>query len=66
MLRDGEYAFGILFDTEDKKGITDIIDDFDVINLLPFYENDKLAFVINQKIINIKCNSKNFFFFAFE
>ena len=46
LLRDGEYAFGVLF--EDKKGITDVVDDFDVINLLPFYEGDKLAFVINQ------------------
>ena len=46
LLRDGEYAFGILFDTENKKGITEIVDDFDVINLLPFYENNKLALVI--------------------
>ena len=58
LLRDGEYAFGILFDTEDKKGITDIIDDFDVINLLPFYENDKLAFVINQNNFT-EDNNKN-------
>lgn len=48
LLRDGEYAFGILFDTENKKGITEIVDDFDVINLLPFYENNKLALVIYQ------------------
>lgn len=46
LIRDGEYAFGVLF--KDGKGITNIIDDLDVINLLPFYENDKLAFVINQ------------------
>lgn len=48
LLRDGEYAWGVLFDEEGKKGITEIVDDFDVINLLPFYENNKLAFVINQ------------------
>ena len=48
LLRDGEYAFGVLFDENNKKGITEIVDDFDVINLLPFYDNDKLAFVINQ------------------
>lgn len=48
LLRDGEYAFGVLYDNDKKKGITQIVDDFDVINLLPFYENDKLSFVINQ------------------
>ena len=48
LLRDGEYAFGVIFDENNKKGITEIVDDFDVINLLPFYEGDKLAFVINQ------------------
>ena len=48
LLRDGEYAFGVLFDENNKKGITEIIDDMDVINLIPFYENNKLAFVINQ------------------
>lgn len=48
LLRDGEYAFGVLFDENNKKGITEIIDDLDVINLIPFYENNKLAFVINQ------------------
>ena len=48
LLRDGEYAFGIKFDPENKKGITEIIDDFDFINLLPFYEGEKLAFVINE------------------
>ena len=56
LLRDGEYAFGIYFDENDRKGVTDILDDFDVINLLPFYENDKLAFVINQN--NLPENSK--------
>lgn len=50
LIRDGEYAFGVLFDEEGKKGITEILDDFDVINLLPFYENEKLAFVINQNV----------------
>lgn len=49
IIRDGEYAFGVLFDENNKKGITEIIDDFDVINLLPFYEGDKLAFIIDQK-----------------
>ena len=58
LLRDGEYAFGILFDEQNKKGITDIVDDFDVINLLPFYENDKLAFVINQN--NLQDSSNNY------
>lgn len=48
LLRDGEYAFGVIFDETNKKGITEIVDDFDVINLLPFYDGDKLAFVINQ------------------
>lgn len=48
LLRDGEYAYGVLFDENDKKGITEIVDDFDVINLLPFYEGENLAFVINQ------------------
>ena len=48
LLRDGEYAFGVRFDEENKKGITEIVDDFDVINLLPFYDGEKLAFVINQ------------------
>ena len=48
LIRDGEYAFGVLFDENNKKGITEIIDDFDVANLLPFYESNKLAFVINQ------------------
>lgn len=48
ILRDGEYAFGVLFDENNKKGVTEIVDDFDVINLLPFYDGDKLAFVINQ------------------
>lgn len=49
LLRDGEYALGVLFDEENKKGITQIIDDLDVINLLPFYEGDNLSFVINQE-----------------
>lgn len=57
LLRDGEYAFGVLFDTNNKKGITEIIDDLDVINLIPFYENNKLAFVINQN--NFQDQQKN-------
>lgn len=48
LLRDGEYALGVLFDN--KQGITDIIDDLDVINLLPFYEGNKLSFVMNEHI----------------
>lgn len=51
LIRDGEYAYGVLFDENDKKGITEICDDFDVINMLPFYDSDKLSFVINQNII---------------
>lgn len=46
LLRDGEYAWGVLFN--EKEGITEIVDDMDVINLLPFYDGDKLAFVIKQ------------------
>lgn len=46
LLRDGEYAYGII--TEQGKGITEIVDDLDVINLLPFYLNDKLALVMKQ------------------
>lgn len=46
LLRDGEYALGVLF--EEGKGITEIVDDMDVINLLPFYLNDKLTFVMKQ------------------
>lgn len=60
LLRDGEYALGVLFDEENKKGITEIVDDFDVINLLPFYENDKLAFVINQNNFSDKQTTTNF------
>ena len=59
LLRDGEYAFGVLFDEEGKKGITEIVDDFDVINLLPFYNGDKLAFVINQNKFQDENNRKS-------
>ena len=48
IIRDGEYAWGVIFDESGQKGVLDIVDDLDVINLLPFYEGDKLAFVINQ------------------
>ena len=48
LIRDGEFAFGVIFDEKKQKGIKEITDDLDVINLLPFYENNKLAFVINQ------------------
>ena len=60
LLRDGEYAFGVLFDENNKKGITDIIDDLDVINLIPFYENNKLAFVINQNNFQDQQKSNTF------
>ena len=46
LLRDGEYAMGVLF--EDNKGVTEIVDDMDVIDMLPFYQGDKLAFVMHQ------------------
>ena len=46
LLRDGEYALGVII--EKGKGIVDIVDDLDVINLLPFYLNDKLTFVMKQ------------------
>lgn len=60
LLRDGEYAFGVLFDEKGEKGITEIVDDLDVINLIPFYDNNKLAFVINQNNFNNnKENGKN-------
>ena len=61
LLRDGEYAFGVLFDENNKKGITDIIDDLDVINLIPFYENNKLAFVINQNNFQDSQDNNNTF-----
>lgn len=47
LLRDGEYAYGVII--EEGKGITDVVDDLDVINLLPFYLNDKLTFVMKQE-----------------
>lgn len=47
LLRDGEYALGIL---SDEKGIVSIVDDLDVINLLPFYEGNELSFVINEHV----------------
>lgn len=60
LLRDGEYAFGVLFDKNNKKGITEIVDDLDVINLLPFYESEKLAFVINQNHFDDNNSKLNF------
>ena len=54
LIRDGEYAYGILFDEQNKNGVTEIIDDLDVINLIPFYENNKLAFIINQNLFDSK------------
>ena len=49
LLRDGEYAFGVCFDDKENEGVTKIVDDLDVINLLPFYEGNKLSFVMNQE-----------------
>ena len=46
LLRDGEFAFGIV--VEPGKGIKDIVDDLDVANLLPFYNGNKLAFIMRQ------------------
>ena len=46
LLRDGEFAFGIV--TEPGEGIKDIVDDLDVANLLPFYNGNKLAFIMKQ------------------
>ena len=46
LLRDGEYAMGALF--EKDKGIVDVIDDLDVIDLLPFYTGTKLSFIIKE------------------
>lgn len=46
LLRDGEFAFGIV--VEPGKGIKDIVDDLDVANLLPFYNGNKLAFIMKQ------------------
>lgn len=48
IIRDGEYAWGVIFDESGQKGVLDIVDELDVINLLPFYEGEQLAFVINQ------------------
>lgn len=48
LIRDGEYAWGVVFDPNCQKGVLEIVDELDVINLLPFYEGEKLAFVINQ------------------
>lgn len=46
LLRDGEFAFGIVL--EPGEGIKDIVDDLDVANLLPFYNGNKLAFIMKQ------------------
>lgn len=56
ILRDGEYAFGVIYDEQNKKGITEIVDDLDVINMLPFYEGDSLSFVMNQPQYDDKNN----------
>lgn len=46
LLRDGEFAFGII--TQPNKGIVDIVDDLDVANLLPFYNGNKLSFIMKR------------------
>lgn len=46
LLRDGEFAFGIV--VEPGEGIKDIVDDLDVASLLPFYNGNKLAFIMKQ------------------
>ena len=49
LLRDGEYALGVLFDEKTEKGITEIVDDMGVIDLIPFYHGEELAFVIKDQ-----------------
>ena len=56
LLRDGEYALGVLF--KENEGITEVIDDMDVIDLLPFYVNNELSFVINQPQYDNKTTGK--------
>ena len=57
LLRDGEYALGVTF--EPGKGITDVVDDLDVIDLLPFYTGEKLSFIIKEsQIKDAKGNAK--------
>lgn len=53
IIRDGEYAFGVLFDEENRKGIKEIIDDIDVADLLPFYEGDKISVIMKQEAVPV-------------
>jgi predicted XRE-type DNA-binding protein len=55
LLRDGEFAYGITFDN--NQGITDVIDDLDVIDLLPFFSGDKMSFIIKQEQISSSVGS---------
>lgn len=64
LIRDGEFAFGVIFDEKNQKGITEITDDLDVINLLPFYNNSRLAFVINQNNLPQEQTNSNTAFMA--
>lgn len=58
LIRDGEYAFGISFDQQNKEGITQVIDDIDVIDLLPYYEGDNLVFIIKQDTTEQNSNKR--------
>lgn len=46
IIRDGEHALAIRI--EDQKGVTGINDDIDVINMLPYYRGNTLAFVLEK------------------
>lgn len=57
LLRDGEYAWGCLY--KDGEGVTEIVDDMDVINLLPFYIGNKLCFVMRHETYADNTSLKN-------
>ena len=46
LLRDGEHALAMKPDAQ--KGIVALRDDIDVINMLPFYKGNKLAFILEK------------------
>lgn len=46
LVRDGEYLIGKVF--SEGKGLTNLIDDIDAIDTIPFYNNTKLSFVLRQ------------------
>ena len=60
LLRDGEYAFGVLFDEKGEKGVTEIVDDLDVINLIPFpaFDGGRVLFVGIEAITGKKVDAK--------